>query len=61
MKSNTSFNQRNSWPTLSNFPTPAKALVTAIIVILSIAMTGASQLPPVEMTRTQVKEVRPAV
>ena len=41
MKSNESFNQRNSWPTLSRFPTPAKALVTAIIVILSIAMTGA--------------------
>ena len=41
MKSNTSLNQRNSWPTLSTFPIPAKALVTAIIVILSIAMTGA--------------------
>jgi hypothetical protein len=41
MKSNESYNQRNPWPTLSTFPTPAKALVTAIIVILSIAMTGA--------------------
>lgn len=41
MKSNTSLNQRNSWPTLSTFPIPAKALLTAIIVILSIAMTGA--------------------
>ena len=41
MNSNTSYNQKNSWPTLSRFPTPAKALVTAIIVILSVAMTGA--------------------
>ena len=41
MKSDKSYNQRNSWPMLSAFPTPAKALVTAIIVILSIAMTGA--------------------
>jgi hypothetical protein len=41
MKSNTTYNQKNSWPTLSTFPIPAKALVTAIIVILSIAMTGA--------------------
>lgn len=42
MESNKSHNQENSWPTLSTFPTPAKALVTAVIVILSIAMTGAS-------------------
>jgi len=41
MKTNKSHNQGNSWPTLSTFPTPAKALVTAVIVILSIAMTGA--------------------
>jgi hypothetical protein len=41
MESNKSHNQGNSWPTLSTFPTPAKALVTAVIVILSIAMTGA--------------------
>jgi hypothetical protein len=41
MNSNESYNQRNPWPTLSTFPIPAKALATAIIVILSIAMTGA--------------------
>ena len=41
MESNKSFSQKNLWPTLSTFPTPAKALVTAVIVILSIAMTGA--------------------
>ena len=41
MKSNTTFKQNNSCPTLSTFPIPAKAFVTAIIFILSIAMTGA--------------------
>ena len=41
MKSKTSSNQRSTWPTLSSFPTPAKALVSAVIFILSIAMAGA--------------------
>ena len=41
MKPNKSYSQWNSWPSLSRFPTPAKALVTVIILILSIAMTGA--------------------
>ena len=41
MKSKASFSQRHPWPTLPKFPTPAKALITAIIITLSMAMAGA--------------------
>ena len=41
MESNASFNQQRSWPTLSTFPVPAKALITAIIMTMAIAMAGA--------------------
>ena len=32
---------RRNWPTLSNFPLPAKALVSATILVMGIALLGA--------------------
>ncbi len=33
--------QNGAWPKLGNFPIPAKALVTAVILVMSIGMAGA--------------------
>ena len=41
MESNPKLNHWSSWPTLAAFPKPAKALITAIIVTMAIAMAGA--------------------
>lgn len=41
MSTNTRENRNRGWPTLKKFPTPAKALATAIIAVMAIAMTGA--------------------
>ena len=41
MESNLTVTQRTTWPTLASFPTPAKALITAIILTMAIAMAGA--------------------
>lgn len=41
MHTNTRENRSRGWPTLKTFPTPAKALATAIIAVMAIAMTGA--------------------
>ena len=32
---------RNNWPTLKQFPLPAKVLVTAIILTMAVGMVGA--------------------
>ncbi len=41
MKLEQKLNHLNNWPILADFPTPAKVLVTSVILIMSIAMFGA--------------------
>lgn len=41
MSTKTRETPRRGWPTLKTFPTPAKALATAVILAMAIAMTGA--------------------
>ena len=41
METKQTLNYRNNWPKLVNFPIPAKALATSVILIMGIAMFGA--------------------
>lgn len=41
MKTTGSFNDHSNWPRLSHFPVQAKALATAILLMLSLGMMGA--------------------
>ena len=42
MKENPSKVQQVNWPKLRSLPTPAKAFFTAIILVMAVAMIGAS-------------------